>query len=1221
MGAFDDLPTVKGKDPFADLPDKKQPGVADRVTDALKFSTFPEAEAATHIASSAFGAAAGGITALATGDPDAVEPVAESLTYEPRTGRGKAYAGSVQKAFQAIDEFGDWSGEKLRELAPRDPRAVALATAWRTLVNLVPGFVLPEALRGRARSAERPPPRPEPSAEPSAQPAPTAAPPARDFPITEETPAVRPEGKVTRTKSAPGALSTDNPFADLPDLPKEPSPDVPGAPSAAQLLAREPLKELVPTGTPEGLARLKERTAQTEQEFRLEGESEDQFRARMLAENREREAAKARESAPPAEEFTLAGSDRATDQAAARGQMELAPPPESITGEGMTTEVKPTAFEKFDAARQAYRARKIGDDEFLAAKREWEQNQREFDASRGELPPEPEKPKPRARKEGPPASILTAIKGKGGIDIREILDLTGEGRTGKKGISPGLFTKKGTGLDDLATRLRSDGFDIPEDAADGGVQALRDMIQDELAGRRKHYSAYDQDRVAALEAQRRAKEVSDEVSTIGEDEFLTDEQALEKFGPGTLGMNLALNPENIRQAARDMKAGAKVVIEEMFGVPGQHRNLYGPIRDLEQTNVARIDRWAAGESHRIKQAFPEKAAREDLTRRLVRGDLRGLTGLQLEVAQKLQQNYKQMGDYAVNAERLDGLRQNYSPQIWDLSDKRTRALIQMWRDAREAGPVRETSPLLRDPSGSGSFSPFTLQRAISDVFEGMQMGLKPASLDASELFTTYARSMGRAVERSKAMTSLHELLSQDGDPMVMPVKQAPRGYVPIRYPELEGYAVHPDIAPAVRVVLESDTPGAIGIALQSAAYASKRGLVSYSFFHPMSLFLAWEGSFPKGSMLNPKGAIDSALKKYREGGPGDAVDKLLEGGLKLGAPLEDLMGRERFGRVMDKVERMADRIKLGGLVRVPRRIDRGLQHATWDYVQTGFKLDIATRFFEDQLVKNAKDIASGKITEKEIARQAAEAANGIQGGLNWERMIDKFDTPVGRRVMADILSKNGRRWAQTFAFAPDWLVSTVSTWTNAVTGGERAAVRRSLARRYLITSAIITYSYGNALNYYFTGHSMFENRSNKKGATWMDDMKAKTEVQLGGGLRINPNKHFLEVPHMAADPVQFMLNKANPLTVGEPLEQLFNQQWLSTGYTPPITEKGDKPGTRVAKRIGHVAGKVLPITGRSVMEHGALGAGGFLGFPVSGVSEEEKERERVRRTIQRSARP
>jgi hypothetical protein len=92
-------------------------------------------------------------------------------------------------------------------------------------------------------------------------------------------------------------------------------------------------------------------------------------------------------------------------------------------------------------------------------------------------------------------SLLAAIQKKGGISINQISDLTGEGRVGNgvKGLRPGLFTRNGQGLGDLANALREEGWDIPNDMVDGGVQALRDLIQKELRGE-KVYSIADTDR-------------------------------------------------------------------------------------------------------------------------------------------------------------------------------------------------------------------------------------------------------------------------------------------------------------------------------------------------------------------------------------------------------------------------------------------------------------------------------------------------------------------------------------------------------------------------------------------------------------------------------------------------------------------------------------------------------------------------------------------------------
>lgn len=83
-----------------------------------------------------------------------------------------------------------------------------------------------------------------------------------------------------------------------------------------------------------------------------------------------------------------------------------------------------------------------------------------------------------------PPGLLATIRRMGGISSKELLDLTGE----SKGIiRPGLFRKDGQALDELATKLRvEEGFNIPGDSVDGGVQLLRDLIRDELRGQKSY---------------------------------------------------------------------------------------------------------------------------------------------------------------------------------------------------------------------------------------------------------------------------------------------------------------------------------------------------------------------------------------------------------------------------------------------------------------------------------------------------------------------------------------------------------------------------------------------------------------------------------------------------------------------------------------------------------------------------------------------------------------
>jgi dsDNA-binding SOS-regulon protein len=111
----------------------------------------------------------------------------------------------------------------------------------------------------------------------------------------------------------------------------------------------------------------------------------------------------------------------------------------------------------------------------------------------------------------------------------------GESKMGLKGVPPGLFatgdwklTKggkrgKGDSLDNIANRLRAEGWDIPDDPVDGGVWRLSEMINDELGGK-KSYSFADTERVAAYERDLRMfqeaedlKPLATELESIGLD--------------------------------------------------------------------------------------------------------------------------------------------------------------------------------------------------------------------------------------------------------------------------------------------------------------------------------------------------------------------------------------------------------------------------------------------------------------------------------------------------------------------------------------------------------------------------------------------------------------------------------------------------------------------------------------------------------------------------------
>jgi hypothetical protein len=93
---------------------------------------------------------------------------------------------------------------------------------------------------------------------------------------------------------------------------------------------------------------------------------------------------------------------------------------------------------------------------------------------------------PPAPKVAPAKGIQAALKQTGGINIEHLEDLTGETSVNKSGATVGLFTKNGRGIDDAVQVAVDQGY-LPADVlndVDGGSQALRDLIQGEIQGKK-----------------------------------------------------------------------------------------------------------------------------------------------------------------------------------------------------------------------------------------------------------------------------------------------------------------------------------------------------------------------------------------------------------------------------------------------------------------------------------------------------------------------------------------------------------------------------------------------------------------------------------------------------------------------------------------------------------------------------------------------------------------
>lgn len=117
-------------------------------------------------------------------------------------------------------------------------------------------------------------------------------------------------------------------------------------------------------------------------------------------------------------------------------------------------------------------------------------------------------------------TLLSTIKQMGGITVTELADTTGESAKVGVKIIPGLFSKEGLGLDELATRLSEEhGYLIPETAKLSAVERLREMIQDAIRGKPSYKSGATEDTEfskLAKDAEAKAKRnLADEMEAEG----------------------------------------------------------------------------------------------------------------------------------------------------------------------------------------------------------------------------------------------------------------------------------------------------------------------------------------------------------------------------------------------------------------------------------------------------------------------------------------------------------------------------------------------------------------------------------------------------------------------------------------------------------------------------------------------------------------------------------
>lgn len=619
--------------------------------------------------------------------------------------------------------------------------------------------------------------------------------------------------------------------------------------------------------------------------------------------------------------------------------------------------------------------------------------------------------------------------------------------------------------------------------------------------------------------------------------------------------------------------------------------------------VAAGSRVAWQASERMVRLVPDAERRAAITRAIDEGRTGELKGNEAKLADyqhEVMEEALRLGrQYGV----LDAAVEDYVTHFWKSGGK-GEAVLKTFS--------RGMSPSTR----------FSKARSFTTLAQGKAAGFTPLTEDVATITDMYLNSVYRAIANRRFIDDLHQAKTDSGFPLVMKGKKAPASYVSINNPLLQNYKVNPDIAPSLAFLFEQQAPGKFMTALGAVNTAIKRNAVSVSLFHAKSLMDAAIGATANPITVAKVMAQTSAprvfgenrfLKMAREGGAGDLADNAQRDGLifsfeRREPSVEDVTGS--FYKGMRWLQDSLDRTIPGaGLpVKGITALNHHIDNFMWGRLHAAFKLEIYAAKRE-ALMRNTAKIGKG-LSEEKAGAIAAEYANNIFGGLNWQRIAEDASTKWGRDFSLEAFSPRGRRLTQLAVFAPDWTLSTTRALVQArpkslraIEGAKGLLSPKNLGdlhRQQFIRSALWYVTVGDGINYAMTGHHLWENKN------WL-------RVDLGDGLSMQLSKHFTEPFEWLVQPRQEVLNKLAYLP-SEALEQTEGVQWLSaSGKAPRIdpTIKG---------RAEHAARAMLPFSASSfVGGHGSPRAAisSTLGVPIYGQTPQERRQARLEAALKK----
>lgn len=655
--------------------------------------------------------------------------------------------------------------------------------------------------------------------------------------------------------------------------------------------------------------------------------------------------------------------------------------------------------------------------------------------------------------------------------------------------------------------------------------------------------------------------------------------AIEKFAGKNIGEKI-VNKLASEAPESTIKESQQLVASTLNEIRSRERNVFSIYND-------------------VNKLVPDVGRRENLSTVMEHPELaKNLLPTERQAYNKLKSAFDDVGKRATDAEVIRGMRENYITHIvdWDKSPTKLDEALDFF--------------LGRDVAGGGiglgrTTSKYGKERKYETI-EDLTKALKDSGLvlktkDASEIFRTYANSMEKAIAGKNMVRTLKDMKLPDGVPLLFNVQKGgfvPSGWQTSKSPFLQGYAIHPELAPVLEHMFSSNSPGSVMKASLAITNMAKRLNVTGSFFHAASLTQALIssgfGTAAKEIGTGFKGTRE-AVKAFQKGGLGDAADKWIKSGLVTEVPGDvDKAALAHIGRVVDGLASKAG-LNLPTekvLGTAEKTIMGGIDKVTWDYAHTGFKLLTAEKFLEKAKLDHPD------VPEEELRKEIVKYVNNSFGSLNWTQIA----ADTNNRMIQEISSPKGRQSLNLLMFAPDWTASTLRSFTSAFGKGSglkglvKPRYTADFARRYQMRSALIYLTVLDGMNQITSGHHIWENK------------KDPTRIEFRDGTTMQMSKHAMEPAHWILHPEQTLSNKLGFLP------HAAITYWGEKQY-PFGPELEDKSPLVKMERIGEqmlpfqVQAAVQAPTGQGV-ERAVMGT---LGMPIYGMTNEERAKAKVAR--------